>query len=288
MRVILVPVAGRPESAIALDCAFELAGQMNSDVVACHVRPHRNMSSQSKTASELVLHFDDDALQKGATKKNVESTRNAAHKLFDQRARAHDFPLRKKPSTHSSGIAIWEEFVGSPGRAMSIVGPISDMLMLTRPRSSKSEKARAFLLAAVLHSARPVMVLGAKKQKVPGKRIAIAWNQSNEASLAVKAAMPMLRVAESVTIISRGTEDRVGPKSSHLARYLAHWGIDARIDQSKQEVTPQRLETACDKAKADLLVMGAYSRGRLRERLFGGITEHMLLNSKRAVLVLHT
>ena len=109
-----------------------------------------------------------------------------------------------------------------------------------------------------------------------------------EAMLAVAAVLPLLQQAETVTIVSRGDEDAAGPKSKHLARYLRHWGIDTRIDQSTELMSPGVLETACDNVNADLVIMGAYSHGRLRERLFGGMTKYMLFKSKRAVVLLHS
>lgn len=287
MHVILVPVAGRPESAVALDCAFDLARSLEADVVACHVRPHRRMP-KTPPRQDLLLHYDDATLVVDTPKK-LESARKAARKLFEERAEAHGYPVRRKPSLATESIAVWEEFVGSPGRAMAIIGPISDLLVLTRPKTARSEKARAFLLAAVLQAGRPVLVLPSRKiRQTPGKRIAIAWNQSIEAAHAVSGALPLLQRAEQVTIVAVGNEDEVGPKSTHLARYLTHWGVDAKIARYSGDDTIGLIEKGCDEANADLLVMGAYSRGRLRERLFGGVTEHILLKSKRAALVMHS
>ena len=41
MRVILVPVADRPECARALNTAFELGKKLNASVSGCHIRPHK-------------------------------------------------------------------------------------------------------------------------------------------------------------------------------------------------------------------------------------------------------
>lgn len=281
MRVILVPVAGRPESALALDCAFDLARAHDADVVACHLRPHRNMPPPDPGGPLLAADETPRLSQK-----QVQTARDAAHRLFDQRAEKHGFPLRKKPTPRSSGIAIWEEFVGSAGRALAIVGPIADLLVLTRPKTARSSRARNFLLAAILHSGRPVLVLSARKQKTPGRNIAIVWDQSTETAMAVFAAMPILHSATRVTIVACGDEDSVGPKSKHLLRYLAHWNISATVEKSTRGDQPAAIEKVCDKVGADLVIMGAYSHGKLRERLFGGLTEHMLFKSKRAVLML--
>ena len=40
-------------------------------------------------------------------------------------------------------------------------------------------------------------------------------------------------------------------------------------------------------SKSDLLLMGAYSRTRLREIVFGGMTEYMLWKAKIPLIIQH-
>ena len=71
MKVILVPVADRPECARALDTAFALGKKLGASVSGCHFRPHkdsdltlssefaaeawhRNNTSQSRAAAETL------------------------------------------------------------------------------------------------------------------------------------------------------------------------------------------------------------------------------------------
>jgi nucleotide-binding universal stress UspA family protein len=49
----------------------------------------------------------------------------------------------------------------------------------------------------------------------------------------------------------------------------------------------RELESAYRDADADLIVMGAYSRNRYRQLVFGGVTEHMLFKTDLPVLMLH-
>jgi nucleotide-binding universal stress UspA family protein len=49
----------------------------------------------------------------------------------------------------------------------------------------------------------------------------------------------------------------------------------------------EEITATCRDAGADLLVMGAYSRSRLNERIFGGVTETMLFRSSLPVLMYH-
>ena len=48
------------------------------------------------------------------------------------------------------------------------------------------------------------------------------------------------------------------------------------------------LVRAYRETQSDRLVMGAYSRSRLRQRIFGGVTEFMLHRANIPVLMLHT
>jgi nucleotide-binding universal stress UspA family protein len=48
-----------------------------------------------------------------------------------------------------------------------------------------------------------------------------------------------------------------------------------------------RLERLAINIGADLLVMGGYGHGRLRETVFGGCTRHFLDRCDRPVLMMH-
>lgn len=58
MRVILVPVADRPEYASALKVSFELGKRLGASVSGCHMRPHRysEVPMTNAFAPVLILH----------------------------------------------------------------------------------------------------------------------------------------------------------------------------------------------------------------------------------------
>ena len=64
--------------------------------------------------------------------------------------------------------------------------------------------------------------------------------------------------------------------------------MQADVVKTRGRKPGKELEDVYKKAGADLLLMGAYSRHRLRERIFGGVTEHMLYHSSLSVLVYHS
>jgi nucleotide-binding universal stress UspA family protein len=77
------------------------------------------------------------------------------------------------------------------------------------------------------------------------------------------------------------------PSAHELARALAWHGIGAEarhIEQGSRRVRDILLAEAAAMA-ADLLVIGAYSRSRMRQVVFGGVTEHMLDHAEIPVLM---
>ncbi len=285
MRVIFVPVADRPECAQALKVAFDLGQRLQASLWGCHIRPHEK--SKISLPHSLFTSVDEEAAWEAAwrAKKRLRS-HVAAESLFAKIAERHGYQLGKRPAAKPT--AAWMEKAGSPAKVLSIMGPVSDLLVVSRPEHRGGKLARLFMQAALFHSGRPVLVLPNRGTTTVGHRISIAWNQSVEAARAVAASLPLLQQAEQVSIVSSGPENRPGPKSQQLANYLSCWGIKStRVKAPKAKSTAAALERTFFDSDSDLLIMGAYSRSRLREQVFGGVTEHMLRQAGIPVLLLH-
>ncbi len=286
MKVILVPVADRPECLVSLNAAFDIAARLDANVIGCHVRPHRRETSGASSRKPLVPDEWSNVLA-DLNPEEVSLRCEAAKLLFESRAQKHGFALIRKPHPGVERSALWKEMVGTPSRVLAIVGPLSDLIITSRPGKKDAGRGRAFLLAALLQSGQPVLVIPRDWKGSLGKKILIAWNQSTEAANAVSGSRAILRLAEEVTIVSAGKENLPGPKASYLADYLALLGIRSSRLATPGEHVSQELEAAFKARKADLLIMGAYSRGRTRELILGGLTEQMLFHSRMPVLLLH-
>lgn len=275
MRVILVPVADRPECARALGTAFDIGKRVGASVSGCHMRPHRY--------SDVTLSpaFVEAAWRKRSNRKSPA----AAKALYQAIAEKNGYELIRR--ARSMPGALWAERVGSPEILMGILGPVADLVVVSRP-AGPGTVADMFLHAALLESSCPVLILPARTRRKIGSRILIAWNQSSEAARAVSASLPLLRRADEVTIVTCGPENRPGPKASQLSSYLAHWGVRSeRITKPGRRIEPELLAAYKDR-NADLLVAGAYSRSRWRELVFGGTTEFLLRTARVPVLTLHS
>ncbi|MGD8578218.1 MAG: universal stress protein [Lysobacterales bacterium] len=286
MRVILVPVADRPECVHALDTAFGLAERLNANVVGCHVRPHREERHAAR-GPLLPLTLDEGAWPE-LPPQTVKLNRDNARRMFREMARMRDVAIARKPRLEERPLAYWEEMVGTPEKVLGIVGPLADLLVLSRPRARSSGIGRAFVLAALLNSGKPLLVLPQKRVTLPGKRILIAWDQRELAAIAVTAALPLLRLAEQVHIVRCGREAIPGPKATHLRNYLLHWGIEAEVHHAPGRNPAEEILGAYGDTRSNLVVMGAYSRGRLRERILGGVTHELLMNMDVPVFALHS
>ena len=279
------PVSDRPESRSALKVTLGLADRLGANVVGCHLRPSRDKSKDYPAKKLLLIGSDQQSLDELA-RKTTKTASGRARELFEEMAGKAGFTLARRPRINLEKGAIWQEKVGTPDRIMAITGPVSDLIVVSRT-ASKGKVDRMFMLAALLHSGRPVLIMPPGKTGVPGKRIAIAWNQSPEAARVVSACMPLLQTADEVHIICAGRDNQLGPKSGQLAAYLAHYGIKANKVMTKGQDEPAELTASFRETGSDLVLMGAYSRARFRELVFGGMTEFMLRKSPIPVIMQH-
>ena len=123
-----------------------------------------------------------------------------------------------------------------------------------------------------------------------GKRILVAWNQSDEALHAIRRALPVLKAAEAVEIAVVDPSP-YSPEGSDpggkLCQMLTRHGVKAEIAvlaKTLPTVTEVLTRRAAETG-ADMLVMGAYSKSRLREAIMGGATRHMLERANLPVLM---
>ena len=102
--------------------------------------------------------------------------------------------------------------------------------------------------------------------------------------------MPLLRLAERVTILTVEGATVAGPSGAEMARSLAMNGIAAETITIAPPGKVSAGETILKKAAelgCDLIVKGAYTQSRLRQMIFGGTTRHILANAKLPVLMAH-
>lgn len=115
-----------------------------------------------------------------------------------------------------------------------------------------------------------------------GKVVLIAWNRSREARRAINDAMPFIIAAGRTIILTVDADrdpERFGDEPGvNLLEHLRRHDVAAEIVHAASAgatVSEVILRQAAEHG-ADLLVIGAYSRARASELLFGGTTRSLL------------
>ena len=217
----------------------------------------------------------------------------------DLRAQAERTAEWFSQQCRAAGVKSFETVIDGVNAAKSVVqhAPNSDLIVLSQadPGADNAAQARDLLEQVVLYSARPaLMVPYAGRWDAVGTRAMVAWDGSSEAARAVSDAVPLLRLAKHVQVVQWIERDSAGEETLRarldaLKRWLAHHKVTAETNLVAKPgigIADAILSRAADFG-ADLIVMGAYGRGRLSERILGGATRGLLASMTAPVLMSH-
>jgi nucleotide-binding universal stress UspA family protein len=144
--------------------------------------------------------------------------------------------------------------------------------------------------AALLGSGRPILLVPSTGiEEGSFETVVIAWKDSIEVARAIAAADPFLILARKVYLVTVGESAETAASLQQAENYLQLHFAELRsevIAPSEKEIGETLIGT-CEARGRALLVMGAYSRWRWQERVFGGVTEHVLREACTPVLLAH-
>ena len=180
---------------------------------------------------------------------------------------------------------LWHGIAGSSRREVINRGRRADLIVIARPSPDDDSQIRAGFRAALLHTDRPVLVVPPGWSEPFGSNVAIAWRDDGRAVKTVIPALRFLSGASQVHVLAgvRGDAARLP-----VPRVFQDRGIAVSVHALP--VKPRFGRILLEKAhslRADLLVMGAYSRSRWREIVFGGMTQFVLEHADLPVLMRH-
>lgn len=185
--------------------------------------------------------------------------------------------------------------LGALGEIVAQRARFADLVVLPRPYGEgKGADAEAVIESAMFEGKAPVLVLPEKGLGAAAepKRVIVAWNQSAEAMIAARQALPFLKAAERVEITVIDPPPH-GPERSDpgglLCQLLVRHGVHAEVSvlaRSLPRVSDVLVRHILHQ-NADLLVMGAYGHSRFREAILGGATRNMLEKDEIPVFMAH-
>ncbi len=277
-RTILVHLDQEPLCALRTRTAIHLARDMDCRLIGLAPTGLVDLPVSPQAAGSLADFASAawDALRVGATQA-VEQFRHACD---------------------AAGLKSYEAVMDEADAASSLVyhAHCSDLAVLGQPdpQAPGHRQAQAVVEEVILQSARPTLLIPyAGRFDTPGRNVMVAWDDSREAARAVSDALPLLRRARQVQVVSwneAGTEAdaRLNERMDALRHWLMWQGVPAetRVETTAVSISDAMLSRAADLG-TDLVVMGAYGHSRWAERVLGGATRGLLTSMTVPVLMSH-
>ena len=222
---------------------------------------------------------------------------DAVWMALDQRG--HELQERFESACRQAGVASHETIVEHADKAQSLVrlSHCSDIVVISQadPEAPDFPAASERVADVVTRSARPTIVLPfAGEFATTPSRVLVAWDDSREAARALADALPLLRRAEKVQLVTwergaHGADAGWPERHAALQRWLQGHGVAAepRLSRSGDNALSEAMLSRAFDGGADLIVMGAYGHRRWTERVLGGTTHGMLASMTVPVLMSH-
>ena len=267
-RTLMVQLSEEEGLRERLAVAVNLARRFGAGLIGVHVIPPPVLPAGYGDATAYIGPELIEAQREVALEK-AERVRGA----FEESTRSPDIDAR----------FVLEE--GDPTTCFAASSHVCDLVLVARPwRRGIDAIVPDLCEQLIVGSGSPSLMLPREAGESLGRKIVVAWSGSKESGRALRDALPFLREAEEIRLVTIGDpeharlEEALGAMRRHGLR-----PISRVIDDSGLAPGPALLEEARAMG-ADLLVMGAYGHSRLREVVMGGATRHVIERAHLPVL----
>jgi nucleotide-binding universal stress UspA family protein len=279
MKTILVPTQNIAAMQSTLETAVLLARRTGAYIEGYPLR----FGIPDFVAAELATSFPLESYQAKSEEEAAE-----ARRLFEIFMQQHGIPPAGTASNRPcfgwlATAPGGEAFAGNYGRAF-------DVTVVGRPDLETTGPLNRVIESALFESGRPVLLSPPVAPKKIATNIVIHWNGSTEQARANAFAMPLLRLAERVTVLTVIDGQEVpGPSVDQILKQLLYNDIAAEPESVKLEgrSTGKAVLDAARARDCDLLIKGAFTRNRLRQMIFGGATSYIMEHADLPVLMAH-
>lgn len=286
-RYILVEATGREADMAVFRTAVGLARIHPAHLVFLHVQPVVQKVALPVVSAEfgggagiaeLVASLQQEAVARH------DKAKDTVHGFCARELIAmSSTPLDASPS------AEWRPETGEAAHWLAVHGRVADLTLLGRVRKQDNVSTDV-IDAALMETGRPLLIVPPRLPAQPGRTVAIAWKDTAEAASAVAAALPLLRRAHRVIILSVEEDARTDAAACERLRHALVWHNRATTVQRLAAANVEPVDVLLNAATelgADLLVMGGYGHSRMREVVFGGFTRRVLQSADLPVLMAH-
>jgi Universal stress protein family len=198
----------------------------------------------------------------------------------------HETKMRTKIEAHLGREDVswsYEQTTADPTYALVSHGALADLIVLGRSRLSKTAAYPAMaMFGDILKASRTPILIQPEGDKIfdPVGTAIVAWNGSFEAANSMRAALPLLKLASAVHIVSICEDRDLDFPALDASEFLSRHDISSElISETKvSRSVAEKLVAVAQARDAAYLVMGGYGHGRAREYWFGGVTRSVLLD----------
>ncbi len=281
-RDLLVHVDGSDAGRHRVQLAADLAVRTGARLSGLHVTPPPDVPPRDQPS--LVV-----AEVTAAVASRLASDARAAAALFDEEVTTRGLV---DPGGGLAGSS-WFEASGDVAHGICDRARYADLVIVGQYERQGSVELHPLPVAhsVMLRCGRPVLVVPASVQPSALDRIALAWDGSRAAVRALHDALPLLRLARSVQVVTMiGTSPAYHPiESKSLCAHLANHQIrmEPRVLQVRSTEEHTMLRKHLEQGQYDLVIMGGYAHPVWLEFIFGGVGQSNPTSSAIPVLVSH-
>jgi nucleotide-binding universal stress UspA family protein len=275
IKRILLPFCDDGNIEPIAEAAFQLGRRLTAQVRGLLVQPP---SSLPPTVGEPLSAEMTQLLVAHEQRIRAESSRRALKIFQDLEAR---FPH------------VDAELITATGSIPDLVGHaarLADVSILGSGRQFEENGWDDIREGALLGSGRPVLLVPAGGiEEESFETIVIGWKESIELARAIAAADSLLMLAKEVYLVAVGKSSEMAGSLRDVENYLQlHFAeLRSEVVAPTEKNVGETLIGICERRRSALLIMGAYSHWRWQERVFGGVTEHVLREARTPVLMAH-
>jgi len=289
LRRILVPLDSKIGARATIETAFQVARLMTSHVRVLMIGEDPTRDEDKYPPAVVDMPPPAGVIRVRGDAEIADRRWREIRRVFDDACAHHRCRIVDgvPPLTRVSASLATDS--GEPVDVIARYGRVSDLMVIAKPTSVSQTRSKIRVGGALFETGRPVLVAPVEPAISLGRRIAIAWNDTSEASRAVAAAMRFVVRGEQVFVLTAESQRTPARVADELADYLACHGVTAErrvfAQMRDKPLGGRRLLEECAQAQADLLVMGAFRLGRFHEQVLGRATEEVLESATIPILM---
>ncbi|MEZ5709531.1 MAG: universal stress protein [Blastomonas sp.] len=270
MKSILVYADHGPATESRLQAGLDLARARNGHLTVIQVTPLASLITIDPMGASYVP---------GGAIEQIRADQAALHDRLRERLEQEDV---------SWNIIGYD---GDPTEAVLSASRLADVIIVSLGSGGRKDRPHPLLDIGELaiHAGCPVLAIPAEASGFNvGGTAMIAWDGSAESAHALRAAAPLLTMADNVHVVTIEEKPSAFP-STEAGEYLSRHGVNCELVSRGRGVATieEELDAVATELGAELLVMGAYGHSRLRETLLGGVTRYFTEDSTIPLLLAH-